>query len=429
MRIGYNNATELGPRQVEPYMKLKQSFLIACLVLPGTVWAAEAAHTATADQAAVVYGNNAFAVDLYGRLRMQDGNLFFSPESISTALAMTYAGASGSTASEMARTLHFTLPQDRLHPAMGALLGDLNAPHNGYQLRVADALWAQKGNTFLGDFLQLMKNDYGAGFNQVDFKDATEAVRLTINKWVEEKTDDKITNMLQPGVLTSQTRLVLTNAIYFKGTWQTQFDKALTKDEDFHLSPANTIKAPLMHREGPFKYFNGGTFQALDLPYKSDELSMIVILPTDAGGLPALEQSLTASNTELWLSELAAVPNVILTMAKFNMTQQFGLNGALSALGMPQAFETNLANFSGMDGKRDFVMSAVIHKAYIDVDEQGTEAAAATTVVIRRRLAIRSIRLQPPVFRADHPFLFLIRDNRSGCILFMGRVTDPTNEN
>jgi serpin B len=235
--------------------------------------------------------------------------------------------------------------------------------------------------------------------------------------------------MLQPGVLTPQTRLVLTNAIYFKGTWQTRFDKAQTEDEDFHLSQANTIEAPLMHREGQFKYLNGGTFQALELPYKSDELSMIVFLPNEVSGLSALERSLTASNTRLWLRELAAVPKVILTMPKFKMTQQFGLNGALGALGMPQVFEKNLANFSGMDGKRDFVMSAVIHKAYIDVNEEGTEAAAATAVVMRRRLAVRSMQLQPPVFRADHPFLFLIRDNSSGCILFMGRVTDPTNEN
>jgi serpin B len=410
-------------------MKLTLSFLIACLALPGAARGAVTTHPAAVDRAAVVDGNNAFAVDLYGQLRKHNGNLFFSPESISTALAMTYAGARGNTASEMAQTLHFTLPPDRLHSAMGALLSGLNASHDGYQLRVADALWAQQGNPFLDDFLQLMKNDYGAGFNRVDFKDAAEAARLTINKWVEEKTDDKIMNMLQPGVLSPQTRLVLTNAIYFKGTWQTQFDKARTKDEDFHLSQANTIKAPLMHREGSFKYFKGAAFQALELPYKSDELSMIVFLPNDVSGLSTLEQSLTASNTQLWLRELAPIPKVILSMPKFKMTQQFGLNGALSAMGMPQAFEKDSANFSGMDGRRDFVMSAVIHKAYIDVNEEGTEAAAATAVVISRAMAVRSRRLQPPVFRADHPFLFLIRDNRSGCILFMGRVTDPTNEN
>ncbi len=421
-----SHAAAPGRRWMEVDLKLVLSFLIAYFVLLGFAWAAGTSGPAAADLAAVVDGNNAFAVALYGQLRSQSGNLIFSPESISTALAMAYAGARGNTASEMAKTLHFTLSPDRLHPAMGALLSDLNAPHDGYQLRVADALWAQQGNTFLDDFLQLMKNDYGAGFNQVDFKDASEAARLTINNWIEQKTDDKIKDLLQPGALTPQTRLVLTNAIYFKGTWQTQFDKTQTKDEDFHLSQTNTIKAPLMHREGPFKYFNGGTFQALELPYKSDELSLIVFLPNDVSGLSSLEQSLSASNTQLWLRQLAPVPKVILTMPKFKMTQQFGLKHALAALGMPQAFEKNLANFSGMTGKRDFVMSAVIHKAYIDVNEEGTEAAAATAVVFSRALAIAANPVQPPIFRADHPFIFLIRDNRSGSILFLGRVTDPT---
>ena len=408
-------------------MKLKRSFLIACLVLAGTARAAETTHPAAADRAAIVDGNNAFAVDLYGQLRKQNGNLFFSPESISTALAMTYAGARGNTASEMAKTLHFILPPDRLHPAMGALLNDLNASHDGYQLRVADALWAQQGNSFLDDFLQLMKNDYGAGFNQVDFKDATEAARLTINKWIEEKTDDKIMNMLQPGVLSPQTRLVLTNAIYFKGTWQTQFDKAQTKDEDFHLSRANAIKAFLMHREGSFRYFNGGTFQVLELPYKSEELSMIIFLPNEVTGLTTLEQSLTASNTRLWLGELAAVPKVILTMPKFKMTQQFGLNGVLSAMGMPQAFEKDSADFSGMDGKRDFVMSAVIHKAYIDVSEEGTEAAAATAVVISRAMAVRPMRLQTACFSRGPPIP--LPDSRQSIRLhFVHRPRDQSNK-
>ena len=221
-----------------------------------------------ADRAALVEGDNAFAVTLYGQLRNQSGNLFFSPASISAALAMAYAGARGDTASAMAKTLHFTLPPDRLHPAMGALLSGFNAAHPGYQLSVANALWAQRGYNFLDDFLKLMNNDYGACFNQVDFKGSTEAARLTINRWVEQKTANKITDLLQPGALRATTRLVLTNAIYFKGNWQSQFDKALTKEEDFHLSPAQTRKAPLMHREGGFNYFDGKTFQVLEIPYQ-----------------------------------------------------------------------------------------------------------------------------------------------------------------
>jgi len=385
---------------------------------------AQKAPSPTPDQAAVAEGNNAFAIELYGQLRKQSGNLFFSPESISTAFAMAYAGARGDTASQMANTLHFTLPPDRLHPAMGALLTNLNAAHDGYQLRVADALWAEKDYTFLDDFLKLTSSDYGAGFNRVDFKGAPEAVRSTINQWVEQKTENKIKDLLPPGAVNSTTRLVLTNAIYFKGDWQTKFDKASTKDEDFHLSPAQTVKSPLMHREGQFRYFNGGTFQVLDIPYKSNELSMVVFLPNDSAGLPALEQSLTAANIEQWLGQLRPVAKVILAIPKFTMTQQFELAGALAAMGMHQAFQKNAADFSAMTGKRDLWISAAIHKAFVDVNEEGTEAAAATGIVMRSMAVTRQ---QPPiVFRADHPFLFLIRDNRSGGILFMGRVTDPT---
>jgi serine protease inhibitor len=378
---------------------------------------------AAGDRTTVVEGNNVFAVVLYGRLRNQSGNLFFSPESISTALAMAYAGARGGTASEMAEILHFTLLPEKLHPAMGALLSDLNAAHAGYQLSVANALWAQQGYTFLDEFLNLLKTNYGAGLNQVNFKGATEAARLTINHWVEQKTQDKIKDLLQPGALRSDTRLVVTNAIYFKGDWETQFDKAQTKDEDFHLSPAQTTTAPLMHREGRFSYFDGGTFQVLEVPYKSKELSMIVFLPKDPGGLPSLEQSLTDSNLQQWLRQVTPVSKVVVTMPKFKMTQQFELGSTLSAMGMPQAFSSN-ADFSGMTGHRDFAISEVIHKAYVDVNEEGTEAAAATAVTMRA-LAMPAQQAPPPVFRADHPFVFIIRDNRSASILFMGRMADP----
>jgi serine protease inhibitor len=404
-------------------MKLLLSLLTLCLVLAPGASGAEMKPVAAADRTTVVEGNNVFAVALYGRLRNQSGNLFFSPESISTALAMAYAGARGGTASEMAKTLHFTLPPEKLHPAMGALLSDLNAAHEGYQLSVANALWAQQGYTFLDDFLNLLKTNYGAGLNQVNFKGATEAARLTINQWVEQKTQDKIKDLLQPGALRSDTRLVLTNAIYFKGDWETQFDKAQTKNEDFHLSPAQTTTAPLMHREGRFSYFDGGTFQVLEIPYKSKELSMIVFLPKDPGGVPALEQSLTDSNLQQWLGQLGSVSKVIVTMPKFKMTQQFELGSTLSAMGMPQAFSSS-ADFAGMTGHRDFAISEVIHKAYVDVNEEGTEAAAATAVTMRA-LAMPAPQAPPPVFRADHPFVFMIRDDRSASILFMGRMADP----
>jgi serpin B len=403
-------------------MRLLLSLLISCLILlpaQGT----ETKTMAAADRKVVVAGNNAFAVALYGQLRNQAGNLFFSPESISTALAMAYAGARGDTASQMAKTLHFTLPPGQLNPAMGALLGDLNTTHQNYQLSVANALWAQQGYTFLDAFLNLLKTDYGAGLNQVDFKGATEAARLTINQWVEKKTQDKIKDLLQPGALRSDTRLVLTNAIYFKGDWETQFDKAQTKNEVFYLSTAQTATTPLMHREGGFSYFDGGSFQALEIPYKSKELSIIIFLPKDRSGLPALEQSLTAPNLQQWLHQLGPVPKVIVTLPKFKSTQQFELSATLRAMGMPAAFAAG-ADFSGMTGRRDFAISEVIHKAYIDVNEEGTEAAAATAVTMRA-LAMRPVEQAPPIFRADHPFVFLIRDNRSDSILFMGRMANP----
>jgi serine protease inhibitor len=375
-----------------------------------------------ADRKAVVAGDNAFAVSLYGQLRKQSGNLFFSPESISTALAMAYAGARGDTASEMAKTLHFTLPPGQLHPAMGALLRQLNARQDNYQLSVANALWAQQGYTFRDEFLKLLKSDYDAGLNQVDFKGSSESVRSTINRWVEQKTQDKIKDLLQPGSLKPDTRLVLTNAIYFKGNWETQFDKAQTTDEDFHLSPSQKKRAPLMHREGGFNYFNGGTFQILEIPYKGKDLSLVILLPNEIGGLSSLEESLTGSIQE-WLGHLALVSKVIVTMPRFKMTRQFELGATLGAMGMPAAFSGG-ADFSGMTGKRDFSISEVIHKAFVDVNEEGTEAAAATAVTMRA-LAIRVPAQPPPVFRADHPFVFLIRDNRSESILFMGRVADP----
>ena len=232
---------------LETRVKFLFTILLTFMILPMSRLPAETqpSATATSDQAAVVEGNNAFAIDLYNQLRTQSGNLFFSPDSISTALAMTFAGARGDTATEMAKTLHFTLPPQRLHPAMGGILSNLNAPHDGYQLRLANALWAQQGYTFLDDFLNVTKSDYGAGLKQVDFKDAPETARLTINQWVEQQTEDKIKDLLQPGILSNKTKLVLTNAIYFKGDWQTQFDKAQTMGRRF--SPVCGAKCENLH--------------------------------------------------------------------------------------------------------------------------------------------------------------------------------------
>jgi len=389
--------------------------------------------TATSDRSEAARGNNAFAIELYGQLRKQTGNLFFSPESISTALAMTYAGARADTAAEMAKTLHFTMPAGRLHPAMGALLRDRNAAHDHYRLKEADALWVQTGYSLLPEFIKMNKDNYDADLNHVDFINAIEASRQTINIWVEQRTENKIRGLLQPGSLDLDTRLVLTNAIYFKGDWDERFKKEDTKDEDFRLFATRAIKTPMMHITRAFNYFDGASFQALEIPYKKKELSMIVLLPKAMEGLSAFEQSLTPAKMQQLLGQLWPVGTVIVTMPKFKMEAQFRLKDTLIAMGMKTAFDMKMADFSGVASREamqrdgNLSISAVIHKAYVDVNEEGTEAAAATAVTVIALAAPPTPPTHPIIFRADHPFMFLIRDNRSGSILFIGRVTNPSS--
>jgi serpin B len=374
------------------------------------------------DARAAVKGNTEFALGLYDKLRTQDGNLFLSPYSVSTALAMTYEGARGETADEMARALHFTSDRERLRAAFAALLAQTRpGKKQDYELSVANALWGQRGFGFLPDFLNHTRESYGAGLREVDFVGDTEQARRTINAWVEKETRDKIKDLLQPGVLDADTRLVLTNAIYFKGLWAQQFKKSATKEETFHTSGGGSAKAPLMHQTGDFKYADGGDFQALELPYRGKDLSMVVLLPKKADGLPALEAKLTASSLHEWLGKLRK-QEVHVTLPRFKMTREFGLKPALKALGMRQAFVPGGADFTGMAGSegRKLFIQAVVHKAFVDVNEEGTEAAAATGVVFKTTAARIT-----PVFRADHPFVFLIRDNRTGTVLFLGRLTNP----
>jgi len=376
----------------------------------------------TADQNEVAKGSNAFAVDLYGQLSKRPGNLFFSPESISTAFAMAYAGARGQTAAEMQKVFHFALPAERMHPAMGALLNSMNSTHQGYELHVADALWAQQNQSLLPAYLNLVQADYGAGLRQVDFTLNPDAVRATINQWVAQQTDDKIQNLLGPGTITPATLLVLTNAIYFKGAWLDPFDASDTKEDDFHLSAMRTVKSPMMRHTERYRYYDGGAFQEVEIPYQGGDLSMVVLLPKKIDGLPALEKSFTAETLSKWLDKLAPTHKVYLVLPRFKITGDFDLGGTLSAMGMPQAF-SNSADFSGMTGKPLFKISRAVHQAYVDVNETGTEAAAATAITMVGETAMREEIVD---FNADHPFLFLIRDTKSGSILFLGRVADPT---
>ncbi|MDH3209715.1 MAG: serpin family protein [Burkholderiaceae bacterium] len=408
--------------------RLTSLFALACLLPLGAVSAPPPVAVLDPQQVAVI-GNNAFAVELYGQLRSQSGNLFFAPASISTALAMTYAGAKGATADEIANTLHFTLPADKLHPAMGALQRGLNAQHDGYQLRLANAVWIQQGYTLIDEFLALTSSHYGAGLHEADFTNAAEAARLTINQWVESQTQHKIKDMLQPGTIKPATRIMLTNAIYFKGDWKLPFNKEATRVEEFQVAVGSRAKTPLMQRTAKFNYLDGGTFQALELPYKGGELSMVVLLPNASDGMPNLEQSLSPAKLQQWLNQLTQPSEVTVTLPKFKIEATFQLSDSLQALGMKQPFDPELADFSGiapreqMQHEGNLYLDNVIHKAFVDVNEQGSEAAAATSVAIAKSISLDAL---PIIFRADHPFVFLIRDNRSGAILVMGRLTDPS---
>lgn len=373
----------------------------------------------------VVTGNRLFAADLYGKLRSSKGNVFFSPYSISTALAMVYGGARGETATQMAQTLGFSLPGDQLHPAFASLGDHLNAVQKAghVQLAVANSLWPQSGFGFLPDYLDLCKKYYGTAIQSVDYVGQTEAARKQINDWVEDKTRKKIVELLQPGMIDAATRLVLVDAIYFKGDWVNRFDVGLTEDQPFHVSPDTTVIAPLMEQTREFGYAESPDMQVLAMPYAGYELSMLVLLPRKADGLCDLETNLTPENLDKW-TKLLGSRKVKVSFPKFTVTSEFSLADTLAEMGMKDAFVFKKADFSGMDGRKDLFISRVIHKAYVKVDEKGTEAAAATAISMPMGMVASPPRI--PVFRADHPFLFLISDNQTGSILFQGRVTDPT---
>ncbi len=385
----------------------------------GTVASAEEGRMSS-----VAEGNSQFAVDLYGKLRNQPGNLFFSPSSISTALAMTYAGARGETADQMARVLHFPSPQDKLPEGFRWLHAALRpvAEKPGYRLNVANRLWGQQGYHFLPDFLAVTRDSFHAELAEVDFIGNTELARETINEWVEKQTQDKIKDLVTRGVLTDLTRLVLTNAIYFKGDWTRPFPKAATRDEIFQVSSDQTTTAPLMHKTDDFKFAAVDGLKALELPYGNGDLSTVVLLPDEIDGLSALEQKLSYESLTRWTSGLQK-RKVQVFLPRFKLTSDFSLSTVLAAMGMPLAFDAKRADFTGISTQEELYISAVLHKAFVDVNEEGTEAAAATGVVMAARAAM--IPTEPPLFRADHPFVFLIVDNRTKSILFLGRVINP----
>ena len=377
------------------------------------------------DLQSTVQSNTAFALDLYSQLKASPGNLFFSPYSVSTALAMTYAGARGETEKQIARVLHFDADQKLVHRHFGEFQHQLTeaGKQESIQLNVANALWAQKGHPFRPAFLKVARDNYQASVEQADFVAAAEAVRGEINHWVAERTKDKIQDILPPGSLNDLTRLVLANAIYFKGLWKEPFDRSETSMQPFYLLTPGHVLVPLMHHFDEVRYTENNEFQAVELPYQGNQLSNVVLLPRQMDGVIVLENRLTSSLLSDTLRQKRK-RSVEIFLPRFKLESGFDLNDTLARMGIPDAFQMGKADFSGMDGIKFLFISDVFHRAWAEVNEEGTEAAAAT-ITAMAGCADMNPPPPPPVFRADHPFIFLIRDTRSGSILFLGRFMQP----
>jgi len=375
------------------------------------------------DYETLLEGNLRFALDLYQQLRSEEtGNLFYSPYSISVALAMTWAGARGNTADEMADVLHFALEQEELHPAFNKL--DLYLTSLGQEtedeefiLSIENAIWGEETYTFLDDFLDLLAVNYGAAMNLLDFLSHPDESREIINQWVEDQTNGKIEDLLPENSIGPDTALVLTNAIYFYGSWLYQFDEEFTSDGIFNALDGSQVTVSMMEQTEVFRYMSGDGFQAIDLPYEGEEAGMLIIVP-DEGTFEAFEQTFDAETLGVVLDGLTST-NVTLYLPKWEFIAECELKETLKSMGMVEAFTA--ADFSGIDGTHDLFIDEVFHKAFVAVDESGTEAAAATAVVVSLTAAP-----DPPVpLPIDRPFVFLIMDYETGTILFAGRVTNP----
>ncbi len=409
--------------QMKPYALLSLSIGL-CGWMMAVTHADEKPKMPINDLKAVAHGNNAFAFDLYAKLGKAPKNLFYSPSSLSTALAMCYGGARGSTAQEMAKVLHFSMAQNQLHPAIAQLSQLLTTPSKPslYQLSIANALWLQQDAKLEDAYVESMKQNYGAGIQLVDYKTKAEQARLTINQWVEERTQNKIKDLIKPGMLDAEMRLVLTNAIYFLGDWASPFEKDATYAQDFHLASGKMMQTDMMHQTSHMLYMENDQVQVLEKDYRGSDLSMVMILPKKQGALTDIERQWNVKQYDEWLSQLR-LTRIALSLPKFTMNTEYELSKVLPEMGMPLAF-SNQADFSGMSTSEPFKIGFVIHKAFVKVDEKGTEAAAATAIGMR--LAGAPIMEKPIEFTADHPFIVILRDKRTGTILFMGRVMEPS---
>ncbi|KAI0213590.1 Serpin B3 [Lamellibrachia satsuma] len=372
-----------------------------------------------------VAANNDFAMDLYGQIRSKSlgENIFFSPFSVSSALAMVYAGAEGNTKTEMGSVLKLGNVNINVNAGFRQLFESFNDPTNNYTLSVANAFFGRRGYPFLNKYLTLVSQFYYALLKNMEFAGNPEGSRLYINDWVANSTNQKIKDLLPQGSINAMTAAVLVNTIYFKGLWMTPFDVKDTISSTFHLSPTKMMKTKMMNLAGEhFQYAEVSNLDCkiLELPYVGDEVSMYILLPNTVDGLAALEAQLTSVKLRNAISSMQQA-KVDVSIPKFKMTLAIDLNCILKSMGMSDLFVSKVADLSGIDGTRNLFVSKVVHKAYIDVNEEGTEAAAATGIVV----GITSVQPRPKIFKADHPFLFFIREKVTGSILFSGRVVTP----
>ena len=367
----------------------------------------------------VVNANNQFGLDLYSRYNAKNENIFFSPYSISSALAMTYEGAKGKTAEEMQAVLHLPNDKEKIHSSFLKINNEINKANKEYNLSVANSLWAQKEYPFEKNYFDVVNTYYSGKVTNLDFKKDTENSRITINNWVESKTNNKIKEILSPGILTPDTKLVLTNAIYFKANWSNQFFEDNTKESQFKLNNGNTVKANIMHQASHFNYSETNNLQILEMDYIGNDISMLVILPK-GNNLDQVEKEFSQEKLNEWKNNMQPM-EVALSLPKFKFEETYQMKDDLAQMGMPTAF-TSDANFSGISSTNQLSISQVIHKTFIDVTESGTEAAAATAVV----MLTTGMPERPKIFNADHPFIFIIQEKKTGNILFIGRLNDPT---
>ncbi len=390
------------------------------------------ATASDAQMSAAAKGDADFALALYAKVK-GDQNVLLSPASARIALAMTYAGAKGATAEQMAKVLSF--PDDpKTHDAFGAIAGQWQSwanakapsspeqPLHPLQLRVANRLFGQKGRPFLPAYLTLLADKYGAPLQQMDFKTAAEPSRKQINQWVEDNTEKRIKDLLPPNAVTVDTRLVLVNALYFKADWEDRFDKGRTQDADFFTTPQSKAKVAMMAKTDHFKYAETADAQVLEMAYHGAPVAMDILLPKAKDGLAKLEAALSPAALQQWTGKLAQ-ERVNVRLPKLKIESTFELSRTLGELGMSDAFDAKKADFSGMDGTKELFIGGVVQKTFCAVDEDGTEAAAATAVMATAGAAAPSG--PPKDFTADHPFLFMIRDTKTGSLLFIGRFVKP----